>query len=209
MQPSLSGGPDPGPDPREQTHPGRARSGRHRSRRRRGRNGRTQRWLPLVLVAVALAWLGVSQISNSAGSRRSPLPGLGEITVIVVDSAGEQRRLCMLLAESPDQQQRGLKGVSDPRLGGYDGIAFVNSTDVDYAFDTYNTPLRLITVFLGVDGNIVSISTMESCDTQAGVCAEYTAGRLYRSAIQMPVSRFTALGVTDDTVITLDRPQCG
>src|SRR5262245_34400675 len=55
---------------------------------------------------------------------RTPLPGFGEVGVTISDTAGALVEWCLLLADTPATRGQGLMEVTDPTLGGYDGMLF-------------------------------------------------------------------------------------
>ena len=55
---------------------------------------------------------------------------------------------CMLLAATQAQHNRGLMQVTDPTLGGYDGMVFRFDTDVKDRFYMRNTPMPLSIAFI-------------------------------------------------------------
>ena len=131
--------------------------------------------------------------------RRVALPGFGEVVVQVRTVDGEVVEWCLLLAETPAQTQRGLMEVTDPELGGYDGMLFRFEAEHDGGFYMRNTPQPLEIAYLGADGGVVAIREMEPCDDVDG-CPTYPSGGDYLRTIEVPVAAggLAALGITDD-----------
>jgi uncharacterized membrane protein (UPF0127 family) len=131
--------------------------------------------------------------------RRVALPGFGEVVVQVRTVDGEVVEWCLLLAETSAQTQRGLMEVTDPELGGYDGMLFRFEAEHDGGFYMRNTPQPLEIAYLGEDGGVVAIREMAPCDDVDG-CPTYPAGGAYLRTIEVPVAAggLAALGITDD-----------
>lgn len=133
---------------------------------------------------------GASMPTPSA--RRVALPGFGEVVVLVRTVDGE-REWCLLLAETSAQTQRGLMEVTDPELGGYDGMLFRFEEPHDGGFYMRNTPQPLEIAYLGSDGRVVAIREMDPCEDVDG-CPTYPAGAPYLRTIEVPIA---AGGVRD------------
>ena len=119
---------------------------------------------------------------------RTPLPGYGEIAFRV--SSGTKR--CGILAETPQQQSRGLQQRTD--LGGYDGMLFVFPSDTTVTFWMRNTPLPLSIAWFDSAGHFVSQTDMTPC-ADVSTCPTYSAARAYRYALEVPRGGLTGLGV--------------
>jgi uncharacterized protein len=132
----------------------------------------------------------------STGASRTPLPGFGEVVVEVVS-------WCLLLAETPAQTRRGLMEVTDPDLGGYDGMLFRFDVDREGGFYMRNTPQPLSIVYLDAAGEVVTIERMEPCEDFDG-CPSYPADNSYRRTIEVPVDAggVAALGIEPGAVVT-------
>src|SRR5690606_25152455 len=100
----------------------------------------------------------------TVSEQRLALPGFGEVLVQVRTVDGEVVEWCLLLAETPAQIQRGLMEVTDPELGGYDGMLFRFPDEHSGGFYMRNTPLPLEIAYLGAGGDVVGIREMEPCD---------------------------------------------
>ena len=122
----------------------------------------------------------------SATSTRTALPGFGEVVVEVRTVDGRIVEWCLLLAETPEQRQRGLMEVTDPGLGGYDGMLFRFESPSDGGFYMRNTPQPLSIAYLDGDGGVVSIIQMEPCDDVDG-CPSYPSDDEFQLAIEVPV----------------------
>lgn len=131
---------------------------------------------------------GVPAASRPTPStRRTALPGFGEVVVEVRRADGEVFEWCLLLAETPPQRSRGLMEVTDPALGGYDGMLFRFEVDSDGGFYMRNTPQPLEIAYVAADGSVVSIREMEPCEDVDG-CPTYPAGGPYRWTVEAPVA---------------------
>lgn len=127
---------------------------------------------------------------------RTQLPGFGEVRITVVDGPdGEPIILCVLLAETQPQRARGLMAVTDPDLGGYDGMLFVYPEDVEGGFWMRDTLLPLTVAYLSADGAVVDAVDMEPCPADAATCPTYPPSGPYRLALEVPQGGLAPLGL--------------
>ena len=120
----------------------------------------------------------------------------------MVTAAGATRTPCLLVARTSAARARGLMGVTDATLGGYDGMLFAFAGDVTGTFWMKDTVIPLSVVFLDGAGRRVSSAEMTPCPTSATTCPLYPARAPYRWAIEVPVGHLNALGLT-----ATDRPR--
>jgi uncharacterized membrane protein (UPF0127 family) len=119
---------------------------------------------------------------------RERLPGFGEVEVEVHRVDGEIVSWCLLLAETPAQTQRGLMEVTDPDLGGYDGMLFRFDEDRTGSFYMRNTPQPLEIAYIAADGAVVDIIRMEPCADVDGCPTTYAPSGPYQRTIEIPVA---------------------
>jgi uncharacterized membrane protein (UPF0127 family) len=117
---------------------------------------------------------------------RTPLPGFGEVAIEVVRVDGEVVSACLLLADTDALRQQGLMHVSDPGLGGYDGMLFRFEAPTDVGFWMRNTLLPLSLAYVGEDGALVSTHDMVPCDDPSTCSTTYAPSGPYRWAIEVP-----------------------
>lgn len=139
---------------------------------------------------------------------RTRLDGFGEITVTVTDEQGQTHTFCLLLAESPQQQERGLMFVTDPGLGGYDGMVFRYEHDDDGPFWMRSTRLPLSIAWIRADGTTVSTAEMTPCPDSSSTCPTYPPGGPYRFAIEVPQGRLDDLGISAGSRVELGEHSC-
>lgn len=125
---------------------------------------------------------------------RDPLPGFGEIALAVMGRSGGTDEYCVLLAATDDQRRRGLMEVTDPELGGYDGMLFDYGEAHEGAFWMRNTPQPLSIAFADVDGEVFETFDMEPCQDSPD-CPSYPASAEFRYALEVPRGRLDDLGV--------------
>jgi uncharacterized membrane protein (UPF0127 family) len=139
---------------------------------------------------------------------RTRLDGFGEVTVTVVDAEGRTRTLCLLLADTDAQRERGLMYVTDPSLGGYDGMLFAFEADSDGGFWMRHTRLPLSIAYLRADGTTVSSADMAPCPDSEATCPIYPAGGRYRYAVEVPQGRLDAVGLSDRSRLSVGGSGC-
>lgn len=133
---------------------------------------------------------------TSVAVERTLLPGFGEVAVEVTRVDGQVVAWCLLLADTPERRQQGLMTVTDPELGGYDGMLFRFDAPTDTFFWMRNTPQPLSIAFVAEDGSLVSSTTMAPCEDRDD-CPPYAPAGSYRWAVEVPVAvgGVEALGV--------------
>jgi uncharacterized membrane protein (UPF0127 family) len=139
---------------------------------------------------------------------RTRLEGFEEVTVTVVDAAGTARTFCLLLANTQALREQGLMFVTDPTLGGYDGMLFAFEDDSDGGFWMRNTRLPLSIAYLRADGTTTATTDMAPCPDDATTCPVYPPGGTYRSAIEVPAGGLARLGISDRSRIEIGAKAC-
>jgi uncharacterized membrane protein (UPF0127 family) len=120
----------------------------------------------------------------------------------VTGSDGTVCELCLWVAESAAQRQRGLMGVTD--LGPADGMVFVYDGPASGQFWMFGTPMPLSIAFFAQDGSFVSSTDMEPCVTgPQAACARYSAAGPYVAAIEVPQGGFAELGIGSGSRLAL------
>jgi uncharacterized protein len=149
---------------------------------------------------------------DDGGATREPFEGFGEVAVTISgpgDRGGEgDGEWCLLLAETSEQRQRGLMEVTDPALGGYDGMLFRFPEDVFAGFYMRNTPMPLSIAFIDQEGQLVSTTDMEPCEDRDG-CPLYLAAGPFRWAVEVPQGGLERLGIVAGATFTDTAEPCG
>lgn len=140
---------------------------------------------------------------------RTPLPGFGEVAVEVTKVDGAIVSWCLLLADTPELRQRGLMTVTDPELGGYDGMLFRFDEDSTTGFWMRNTPQPLSIAYLDATGAVVTITEMAPC-ADSPDCPGYPPSGPYRRTIEVPVAAggVGALGIEPGAVVVETGDTC-
>jgi uncharacterized membrane protein (UPF0127 family) len=90
--------------------------------------------------------------------------------------------MTVAVADTPEQREQGLMGVTD--LDGLDGMLFVFQADSDVGFWMKDTLIPLDIAFFGDGGGFVDLLTMQPCT--ADPCPTYEAAGPYRYALEAP-----------------------
>jgi uncharacterized membrane protein (UPF0127 family) len=98
--------------------------------------------------------------------------------------------------------------VTDPELGGYDGMVFAFENDTNGAFWMKNTRLPLSIAYVRADGATTSITDMRPCPDDAATCPTYPSGGSYRYAIEVPQGELGSLGISDRSTVTFGATSC-
>ncbi len=153
-------------------------------------------------VTVAAAAAAGSMDGTVAANR---IPGLArasapfgqfeQVKVTVVTADGRTYTPCLLVARTGATRDRGLMGVSDPKLAGYAGMVFAFDGDVTGTFWMKDTLIPLSVVFLDDHSRRISSSDMVPCPPSTTNCPLYPATAPYRWAIEVPVGQLGTLGL--------------
>ena len=127
-------------------------------------------------------------------SGRTLLDGFTEVLVVMIAPDGTRKEFCFLLADDTEEWSHGLMQVVD--LGAYEGMVFAFREDRTGTFFMRNTPTPLSITFLDDAGGVVSATDMEPCEDRDG-CPSYAADGPYRTAIEVPQERRSALGLDE------------
>ena len=138
---------------------------------------------------------------------RSVLRGFGQRTATITSAEGEVCEVCLLAASTDAQRARGLMEVTDPALGGHDGMVFVYDAEVDGAFWMRNTPMPLSIAYFDERGAFVSDADMAPCGDVAS-CPSYPPDGAFRYALEVPAGGLDELGVGPGSVLALGDEPC-
>lgn len=184
---------------------------------RRGKDRRSQLifWggvLAVTAVLTTVVLLGANRPADPklpSGDRTS-VSGFGSVAYRVRGgtdgTSGDANERCALLAETSEQQQRGLMGRTD--LGGYDGMLFRFSSDTTASFYMKDTLIPLSIAWFKADGSFVSTTDMEPCPDKVG-CPTYSATGPYRYALEVAKGGLPALGVGPGAQLVVGGGGCG
>jgi uncharacterized membrane protein (UPF0127 family) len=146
-------------------------------------------------------------IPPHAGPRQA-IPGFGEVTVVVHRSDGSTRTWCLLLADTDKLQEQGLMQVTDPALGGYDGMLFAFPSDTAGDFWMKDTLLPLSIVWSRADGTTAGIADMPPCPADTKDCPTYGPHTAYRYAIEVPEGGLARLGIDHGSTLEVGDHRC-
>ena len=113
-------------------------------------------------------------------------------TEIVIDN-GTAYRSCVLTADTPAQQERGLMNADD--LDGYDGMIFRFPDEKERAFWMRNTRVPLSIAFFSANGGFVSSVDMAPCGDSPD-CPNYYSHGASKYALEVLQGRLPGLGAT-------------
>ena len=177
------------------------------------------RWIITVVLVFGLLGCVVKGANNppdpyvsspGAASSRTPLSGFGE-TSLTVKTANDLLEWCLLLAVTEQQHQRGLMQVTDPTLGGYQGMVFRYADDATERYWMRNTPMPLSIAWVDGAGHVVATADMPPCGDDPNCPSYPEAGPPppYRMAIEVPQGKLQELGIVDGSTITDNKNACG
>lgn len=141
-----------------------------------------------------------------------PLPfdpvALGAVRAVATFADGTTTEWCLLVADDADERGRGLMFVTDPALGGYDGMVFAYPEPVSGEFWMRDTRLPLTVTFVAADGRPVGTRTMEPCPDEAVSCPTYGPDGPYRWAIEVPTVRAAEVAVAEAGTVEVTGVPC-
>jgi len=138
----------------------------------------------------------------TADSTTSPR-GFGSVTLVVTLPDGSVREYCVWLAETAEQRQQGLMGVTDADLGGRSAMLFRFPGDTTSSFWMKDTVLPLSIAWYAVDGTLVSTADMDPCPAGTADCPVFDPGGRYRYAIEVAQGGLDRLGLVEGSTISL------
>lgn len=145
-------------------------------------------------------------VAPERGGRRA-LRGFGEVAATITAEDGTACEVCLLAATDAAQRERGLMEVTDPDLGGYDGMLFAYPEEVGGAFWMRNTPTPLSIAYFDAAGHLVSTADMAPCADEP-TCRSYPADRPFRYAVEVPRGRLPDVGVVGAATLRIDARTC-
>jgi uncharacterized protein len=135
---------------------------------------------------------------TACGSRPVPPTGFARVGALAGGNP-----LCLWLAESNADQERGLMDVTS--LGSADGMLFRFPAPTRVGFYMYRTKIPLTVVFVAPDGVVLDRLDMDPCpETDAAKCVVYRATDSYQYAIEVPRGDDRRLGLTKGPVTFRD-----
>lgn len=143
----------------------------------------------------------------SGAGDRSPLAGFGEVALTITDDSGTSCEVCMLLAYDEAQRARGLMEVTDPELGGYDGMFFLYPEPTAGAFWMRNTPMPLSIAYFDEHGDLVSTADMAPCADDLD-CPSYPAGGPFRGVVEVAQGKLGDVWIGPGSSVTVDSFTC-
>jgi uncharacterized membrane protein (UPF0127 family) len=152
---------------------------------------------------------GTGDEADQADERFLP-EGFGEAVVTITAVDGETCEVCVLTASTAQARAQGLMGVTDPGLGGYDGMLFEYDEDAGGSFWMRNTLLALSIAWFDADGSVVSTADMEPCpdDVADADCPRYAPDGAYRAALEVPQGALDDLLVTEGSTLQVEARTC-
>lgn len=147
---------------------------------------------------------------TSAADGRRPLDGFGQAAVTITGPDGDTCTACLLLADTAATRQQGLMEVTDPGLGGFDGMLFRYDAPVDGAFWMRNTRLPLSIAYLDERGSFVSSTDMAPCPdaTADADCPRYPAEGPFTFAVEVPQGGLADLLLVKGSTLQVDPGPC-
>lgn len=139
-----------------------------------------------------------------------PLDEFGEAAVTITGPDGDTCTACLLLADTDVTRQQGLMEVTDPDLGGFDGMLFGYDEPANGAFWMRNTRLPLSIAYLDEEGAYVSSTDMEPCpDSSADSdCPRYPADEPFTYAVEVPQGGLEELLLVPGSTLQVDPGPC-
>ncbi len=150
----------------------------------------------MLAVAAALALAACStqvasepaRSENVAANAVHPVSGL-RVLPLQVTSRGKVHRFSVELADSPQEQSRGLMFRTE--LGPDEGMLFPSHPPGIRSFWMKNTPLPLDIIFIGRDGRILNIAAQTVPYSLESVYSDGIAG----AVLELPGGRAAELGI--------------
>ena len=136
----------------------------------------------------------------ACGGASAPVEGLPTGT-LVIDSAQEEIRLEVSIAETDEARQRGLMGVEE--LADEAGMVFLEPEPVQSGFWMKDTLIPLSIAFWDESGEILAMLDMEPCAEDP--CEIYTPAVTWIGAVEVNQGFFAENGIEVGDTATLER----
>jgi hypothetical protein len=164
------------------------------------RSARATTSLPPVTASIA------DPLPTSTEAAPNPVipTGFERVAATVTTADGTVCELCLWLAETSEQRQRGLMFVTD--LAGADGMLFRYDAPTSGAFWMKNTVMPLSIAFFDASGRFVDAFDMQPCTGDP--CPSFQTPS-FLQAIEVPQGGLDALGIQPDSVLTVSAAPCG
>lgn len=130
--------------------------------------------------------------------------GFERVAATVTAADGTVCELCLWLAATGEQRQRGLMFVTD--LGPADGMAFRYDAPYSSTFWMKNTVLPLSIAFFDAQGAFMDAFDMAPCT--ADPCLHYRTPRDFLVAVEVPQGGLAELGMAAGSVLSLADLPC-
>jgi len=161
----------------------------------------------LLAICSTLATL-IAACGSGAGSTPGTAPvtsvsaapvGFSTAEVRVRRADGSVCVLCTYVARTPEEQVRGLMGVTD--LDGFDGMTFVFDPPRVANFWMRNTVLALTGVWFDADGGYQGAHDMQPCPDDQTNCPRYGPGRPSATAVEFLLGGDERFGIGEGAVL--------
>ncbi len=129
---------------------------------------------------------------------KAPFEQYGEVRFVITNAQGKDEEFCALLADTPENQMRGLMGRSD--LGGYDAMLFTWPVDVNGGFWMRTVPIWLSIAWWDNRGRLVTALDMAPCGDSSD-CPIYNPTGSYRVAMETLRGGLEPLGVSPTALL--------
>ena len=139
-----------------------------------------------------------TSVSPGTAGTLVPAPaGYRAVTVTVRRADGTMVQRCLLVADTAELREQGLMAVTDPTLGGYDGMVFVFGGEFTGGFWMKDTLIPLSIAFADQSGAVVSTADMVPCPAGVRSCPVTQAAAPYGYAVEVARGRLAEVGLTD------------
>lgn len=185
--------------------------------RRLGEAANSRRGTTVLAAAAGVIFLGAvlgAYLTRGDGKSATPpistattstvpakIEGFAIAAMTVRDPQGETSDHCVLVADTPERQARGL--MKQTGLGGYDAMVFAFPADVRSSFYTFDVGFPLSIAWFGGDGTYLSGTDMPTCPLDQAHCPLYASPVSYRYAVETQAGGMTALGIAQGSSISV------
>lgn len=155
-----------------------------------------------LLLSLALLLGACSGDDGAAGAGAEPSPEeTFPIATALLDNGEESTLVTVEVAETPEQQERGLSGRDS--LPEDEGMVFVFFEPRDTGFWMKDTTIPLSIAFFDERGTIVRILDMDPCTKDP--CPVYDPGERYMGALEVNQGAFEEWGIFEGDHVQLTR----
>ena len=174
----------------------------------------SRRWLVgaaaglVVLAGAVVAFVLLRGDGDEQAQPATAAPAVEGVPVSFVSmtaDGADRHEACLLLADSEEEREQGLMGVTD--LEGFNGMLFEFPSEEPRGFWMRNTPMPLSIAFYDAEGRFVSSHDMTPCGDRDD-CPVTTSTGPAKFAVEVPLGELSPRGMVEGSRLERTGSSC-